>query len=417
MPIIFEYEVYPLTESDIRNLLVIGMDVVSLATSARKVGYKVYAVDYFGDQDLKRVCHESLSVVKQTPGVTCGQLSTNFDPEALLQLTKKLLKKNAIDATLLSTGLDDSPDVLFKLNDMIPILGNHPHVIERIRDKMEFFQELKRLGIPHPETAMAENFQEARKKARDIGYPVLVKPSRGFAGVGIRKARGPKELKQAFRDASIIDEKVLIQEHISGAPASVSLISSTNEAITLTLNEQLLGVSEVGQEEPFGYCGNVVPLVATRAVMDECKSIAERITSHFGLVGSSGIDLVISKEGIPYVVEVNPRFQGTLECVERVLGINMVEAHVKACLQGILPTIVKKPAVFCTRLILFASERSMVPDLNSFEEVRDIPLPKVIIEKGEPVCSIVIEGTDRNSSLRKARIIAESIRKSLQPRR
>jgi predicted ATP-grasp superfamily ATP-dependent carboligase len=406
-----------LIENDIHNILVIGMDVVSLATSATKAGYKVYTVDYFGDQDLKRVCHESLSIVKQTLGVTCGQLSTNFNPEALLQLTMGLLKKNTIDVTLLSTGLDDSPDVLFELNDMIPILGNCPHVIKRIRDKMKFFQELGRLEIPHPETAMAENFEEARKKAKDIGYPVLVKPSKGFGGVGIRKAQGPKELKQAFQHASLIDEKVLIQEYISGTPASVSLISSNNETITLTLNEQLLGVNELGQEEPFGYCGNVVPLVTTRSVMNRCKNTTERITSHFGLIGSNGIDFVISKEGIPYVVEVNPRFQATLECVERVLGINMVEAHMKACLQGILPIIVKKTAVFCTRLILFAPQRSIIPDLSVFEEVRDIPIPEVIIEKGEPVCSIVREGADRNSSLRKARIIAELICKSLQPRR
>lgn len=404
-------------ENDIHNILVVGMDVVSLATSATKAGYKVYAVDYFGDQDLKRVCHESLSIVKQTPGVTCGQLSTNFNPEALLQLTMGLLKKNAIDVTLLSTGLDDSPDVLFELNDMIPILGNRPHVIERIRDKMKFFQELERLEIPHPETAMDENFEEARKKAKDIGYPVLVKPSKGFGGVGIRKAQGPKELKQAFQHASLVDERVLIQEYISGTPASVSLISFNNETITLTLNEQLLGVNELGQEEPFGYCGNVVPLVTTRSVMNRCKNTAERIASHFGLVGSNGMDFVISKEGIPYVVEVNPRFQATLECVERVLGINMVEAHMKACLQGILPIIVKKTAVFCTRLILFAPQRSIIPDLSVFEEVRDILIPEAIIEKGEPVCSIVREGADRNSSLRKARIIAESICKSLQPQR
>jgi predicted ATP-grasp superfamily ATP-dependent carboligase len=406
-----------LIENDIHNILVVGMDVVSLATSATKAGYKVYAVDYFGDQDLKRVCHESLSIVRQTPGVTCGQLSTNFSPEALLQLTMGLLKKNAIDATLLSTGLDDSPDVLFELNDVIPILGNRPRVIERIRDKMKFFQELERLEIPHPETAVAENFEEARKKAKDIGYPVLVKPSKGFGGVGIRKVQSPKELKQAFQDASLVDEKVLIQEYISGTSASVSLISSNNETITLTLNEQLLGVNELGQEEPFGYCGNVVPLVTTRSAMNRCKILAERITSHFGLIGSNGIDFVISKEGIPYVVEANPRFQATLECVERVLGINMVEAHMKTCLQGILPTIAKKTAVFCTRLILFAPQRSIIPDLSVFEEVRDIPIPEVIIEKGEPVCSIMIEGADRNSSLRKARIIAESICKSLQPQR
>jgi predicted ATP-grasp superfamily ATP-dependent carboligase len=406
-----------LIENDIHNMLVIGIDVLSLATSATKAGYKVYAVDYFGDQDLKRVCHESLSIVKQTPGISCGQLSTNFNPEALLQLTTGLLKKNVIDVTLLSTGLDDSSDVLRELNDVIPILGNHPHVIKRIRDKMDFFQELKRLGVHHPETAMTENFEEARKKAKDIGYPVLVKPSKGFGGVGIRKVQGPKELKQAFQDASLVDEEVLIQEYISGISASVSLISSANETITLTLNEQLLGVDEVGQEEPFGYCGNVVPLMTTRSIMNRCKNIAERITSHFDLIGSNGIDFVISKKGIPYVVEANPRFQATLECVERLLGINMVEAHMKACLQEKLPTIAKKTAVFCTRLILFAPQRSIIPDLSVFEEVTDIPIPEVIIEKGEPVCSIMIEGADRNSSLRKARIIAESICKSLQPQR
>lgn len=402
-------------ENDIHNMLVIGIDVLSLATSATKAGYKVYAVDYFGDQDLKRVCHESLSIVKQTPGISCGQLSTNFNPEALLQLTTGLLKKNVIDVTLLSTGLDDSSDVLRELNDVIPILGNHPHVIKRIRDKMEFFQELKRLGVHHPETAMTENFEEARKKAKDIGYPVLVKPSKGFGGVGIRKVQDPKELKQAFQHASLVDEKVLIQEYISGISASVSLISSANETIALTLNEQLLGVDEVGQEEPFGYCGNVVPLMTTRSVMNRCKNIAERITSHFDLIGSNGIDFVISEEGILYVVEVNPRFQATLECVERILGINMVEAHVKACLQGKLPTIVKKNAVFCTRLILFAPQRSVVPDLSAFEEVRDIPIPEVVIEKGEPVCSIVVEGANREFSLRKAMSIVEQIRKSLQP--
>jgi len=391
------------------------MDVVPLATSATKAGIKVYAVDYFGDQDLKRVCHESISIVKQTPGVTCGQLSTNFNPETLLKLTTQLLEKNAIDATLLSSGLDDSPDILFELNDMIPILGNHPLVIERIRNKKEFFQELKRIETPHPETEMAESFEEASKKAQDIGYPVLVKPSKSFGGVGIRKAQGPKELKQAFHHVALIDEKVLVQEYISGISASVSLISSNNKTIALTLNEQLLGVKELGQEEPFGYCGNVVPLVTTRSVMNRCKNTAERITLHFNLVGSNGIDFVISKEGIPYVVEVNPRFQATLECVERVLGINIVEAHMKACLQGILPIIAKKTGAFCTRLVLFAPQRLVAPDLSVLEEVRDIPIPGVIIDKGEPVCSIVVDEANREFSLRKAMTTVEQIRKSLQP--
>jgi predicted ATP-grasp superfamily ATP-dependent carboligase len=171
---------------------------------------------------------------------------------------------------------------------------------------------------------------------------------------------------------------------------------------------------EMGQREPFGYCGNVVPLQVNKAVADRCKSIVERVASHFNLAGSNGIDFVISGEGLPYVVEVNPRFQGTLECVERTLKMNIVKAHVEACVQGKLPIIEKSSSTFCVRLILFAQQRSVVPDLSVFEEVRDIPLPGVIIEKGEPVCSIIIEEKTRNSALKKARTTAKLIYEKLQ---
>jgi len=404
-----------LDEENIRNVLVIGIDVVSLASSARKAGYQVYAVDYFGDQDLKHLCHKTRSIIKQRAGENCGQLNTDFSPEDLIHLTKDLLKSSDIDAALLSSGLEDSPEVLFQLNDLVPILGNSPDVIQKVRNKTEFFQELERLGIAYPGTVAAESFDEAREKSKDIGFPVVVKPFRGFGGAGVREARNVQELKQAFRDASLFDNKVLIQEYISGTPASASSMSFTDKAVVLTLNEQLLGMHEVGQREPFGYCGNVVPLSVKTAIRDACKNVVEKAVLHFGLVGSNGVDLVVSEEGVPYVIEVNPRFQGTLECVEHVLGTNIVRAHVEACVQGILPTIVRKTLSFCVRLILFAPQRSIVPDLSTFNGVRDIPLPRVIIEKGEPICSIVVEGTSRDSSLRKAEKLTESVLKLLQP--
>jgi hypothetical protein len=390
------------------------MDVVSLATSAKRAGYQVYTVDFFGDQNLKRVCQKSRSIIKQRPGKTCGNLSTDFNPKALLQLTKDLLRKDKIDIALLSSGLDDFPEVLFELNELIPILGNPPNIIKRVRDKTKFFKELKRLQIRHPETAIAENFEEARKKSKDMGYPVVVKPLTSVGGASIRKVQNLQELEHAFRCTPLFHGKVLIQEYISGTPASVSLISSRRATIALTVNEQLLGISELGQQEPYGYCGNVIPLLADESVKNNCKGIAEKIALHFSLVGSNGLDLVISEESIPYAIEVNPRFQGTLECVERVLGMNIVKAHVKACTEGVLPTVIKKPSAFCVRLILFASRCSIVPDLSTFVEVRDIPLPGVVVEGGEPICSVVVEGVDRDSSLREAKKISGLIFRSLQ---
>lgn len=403
-----------MTETNVQNLLVIGVDLVSLAASSKKAGYQVYAVSYFGDQDLEHICLETRSIVQQRPKESCGRLSTNFSPERLLLLTKDLVAKNEIHGALLSSGLDDSPDVLSELNELIPIIGNRPEEIKTVRDKAKFFRELKRLQIPHPETAIVKDLREATKTSKDVGLPVLVKPVRGFGGAGIRKVKDSQELKQAFQDAVRFNEEIVIQEYISGKPASVSLISTTNGAVALTLNEQLLGISEVGQKELFGYCGNVVPFSTTKAAVDKCKGIAEKIALHWSLVGSNGVDLVISKEGTPYVIEVNPRFQGTLECVERTLSMNIVKAHVEACFHRRLPTVEENPSAYCVRLLLFAPQRSTAPDLGVFEEARDIPLSQVIIEEGEPVCSIVVDGTSRNSSLREAKKIAKLIQRLLR---
>jgi len=402
-------------EAGLRNLLVIGVDVVSLAASARRAGYRVFAVDHFGDRDLRRICHGSQSIVEQRAGKSLGRFSADFDPEKLLGLTRLLLREEGLDAALLSSGLDDQPDVLSELDDLVPILGNRPEIIGRVRDKTRFFRELRSLGIRHPETALAEGLEEARERSKDIGYPVVVKPSTGFGGVGIRKTRDSRELERAFSGASAAGEAVLVQEYVPGTPASASLISSAMGAVTLTLNEQLLGMCEVGQPEPFGYCGNVVPLTAARAVAESCRSTAERVAAHFGLVGSIGVDMVIPGGGAPSVIEVNPRFQGSLECVERVLGVNVVEAHVEACTRGGLSVTPGEGPRVCTRVVLFAPQRSIAPDLERFEGTRDIPLPGAIVEKGEPLCSIVAEGVSRNSSLRRARATARRICRSLRP--
>jgi predicted ATP-grasp superfamily ATP-dependent carboligase len=403
-----------LNEYDVLSLLVTGIDVVALCASAIRAGYQVYAADYFGDQDLKHLSHKSQSLCSQDRGKSCGRLTTKFNPRALLPIIEDFQRSYKINAALLSSGLDDNQDVLLELNDLIPILGNHPNIIQSARDKTRFFQELKRLGISNPETSIAEDFKEAKEKSKDIGYPVMVKPSRGFGGMGIRKAWNFKELKEAYRVASFFDDEILIQEYISGTPTSVSLISSATTAFSLTVNEQLLGIHEFGQLEPFGYCGNVVPHLAGEPVIQECRRVAERVALHFGLIGSNGVDLVISEEGVPYVVEVNPRFQGTLECVERISGINVVDAHVKACRRGALPTFVNSPTRFCVRLILFASERSIVPDLSAFEGVRNIPYEGVVVEKGEPVCSVIAEGTTRSAAIREGRATIELIRTALK---
>lgn len=400
---------------EFKNLLLIGMDVNPLARSAKNAGYRVHSVDYFGDQDLRWSSDDRFSVIDQNEGVSCGRLDAGFDVEALLEGAKLISGRNRIDGILLSTGLDDSPRVLSELNRIAPIIGNSPESIQKVRDKERFFRELERLGVPVPQTAVVSGSSEAWSVSKEIGYPLLVKPMQGFGGGGIRKVENRDGLERTFRSLYSQAQQSVIQEYVPGLPASASIVSSRGESVMLSLNEQIIGLSTVGQVEPFGYCGNIVPLSLPEEAFSTCRELAEKTTAHFGLVGSNGVDFVFSGDGVPYVVEVNPRFQGTLECVEKVLGMNLVEAHMKACITGSLPEVADLIATFCTRLILFASRQSVVPDLSVCPQVRDIPFPGVIIEEGEPVCSIVAEGESRDLSYAGASSVGEMIINSLRP--
>lgn len=402
-------------KTNIQTLLVIGIDTVAIAKSATNASYKIYAVDFFGDLDLKRTCFSYKSLVKQKRGKSCGKMKSKLKPEIFLKMAKALLKKHKIDATLLSSGLDDDFEVLNDLNGIVPILGNSPEIIRKVRERRGFFEGLKRLGVEYPVTAIVENVCEAKDVAEKIGYPVVFKPAKGFGGANIRIACNSGEIERAFNQVSQASEDVLVQKLVDGVHASASFLATGDDVKVLTLNEQLMGLRSLYQEEPFGYCGNIVPLKCSGIVMERCEQIVKKVALYFGLKGSNGIDLVISKDGKPYVVEVNPRFQGTLECVEKVIGINLVESHINACLHGSLPTIKKQASIYCTRLILYAPKRVVAPDLTVFPEIRDIPFPETIIEKGEPLCSIITEGKTRDISFLKAKKLAKSIYSLLHP--
>jgi predicted ATP-grasp superfamily ATP-dependent carboligase len=144
----------------------------------------------------------------------------------------------------------------------------------------------------------------------------------------------------------------------------------------------------------------------------KCRKIAEKVIHHFGLIGSNGVDFVITNEGEPQVVEINPRFQGTLKCVERILGINLVKAHVDACTNSYLP-IIGTISGFSVRLVLYALTRSIIPNLHQFEGIQDVPFEGAVIEEGEPLCSIVIDGASRNNALQRATQSANTIYQSI----
>lgn len=260
------------------------------------------------------------------------------------------------------------------------------------------------MDIHSPNSIIAKDLEDAREAAKSIGPPVIIRPTKGGGGHGIHLAKNLNEVEKIFQLLSN-QRKIMIQEYVKGKDASCALLSSGKSALAVSVNEQLIGIPELGAKD-FIYCGNIVPLTAEKQICDKIKSCSEALCELLNLKGSNGIDFVIHKDE-PYLMEINPRFQGTLECVEMVSGLNMVETHIKAC-NGILPKEIHTNKGYAVKNILYAKHDFIMPEIT-IPEVFDITKPRTFVKKGTPVCTIQILESTQNNALLKSKRISKQI--------
>ena len=115
----------------------------------------------------------------------------------------------------------------------------------------------------------------------------------------------------------------------------------------------------------------------------------------------------------PYVIEVNPRFQDTLECVERALSVNLVDLHLKA-LEGELPKSLGVSKTVCAKGILYARKKLVVAgDLTKVEGCVDIPPSGINVDSEKPVCSAIACGENERQAIENLKYKIEKIKRIL----
>ncbi|MHC1566223.1 MAG: ATP-grasp domain-containing protein [Candidatus Syntropharchaeia archaeon] len=327
---------------EIQKILVIGFNTRHIVCSGRRAGYEVYASDAFGDVDLRR-CAKEFFPLGEIPSLD-------------------------VDGIILGSGFE-------RIDFRYKRLCNEREKMEKVLNKRWLSEKLSKLGIPHPELYTS-----------DMVYPAMAKPI--YGGGGMENFLIEKE-----EDLEKVPDNFIIQEFVQGIPASVSLISTQEKVISIAVNEQLIGERWLGQKRPFGYCGNITPLITS--FEREMREIAEEIIFQLELVGSNGVDFVVSEKG-PYVIEVNPRFQGSLDTVELSTGINLFDAHIRAFKGELIHG--KKPERFAMKATVFAEKRVRVTKNLDMDGIVDIPPIGRIIEEGDPISTAIGIGSERKSA-------------------
>ncbi len=340
------------------KLLVIGFSVRHIACSAARAGHHVVAADAFCDLDLCRCTSEAFLLSQ----------------EGAVQSLQILAEKVSPDAIVLGPGLEEARVQGFK------VLNNPPEKAALVSDKLWLARWLERRGYP---------FIETQTSAEGIDYPAVIKPRKGAGGVGCRLVKSRADLG--------LEDGLIVQELIEGRPGSVSVIGNGRESRAIATNEQIIGATFAGAEG-FRYSGNITPLEPD---CPELADMAEEIITELRLVGTNGVDFLLTDKG-PVVVEVNPRFQGSLDTVELSTGLNVFKAHLEA-FRGILPER-PVPSRSAGRIIFYAREDlRIMPGLflkGLVDGLTDIPRPGSLIKKGDPVASILATGANRADVLK-----------------
>lgn len=342
-------------------LLVAGFSTRHIAESARRAGYRVVAVDHFCDLDLARAVD------------ACLRFETL---EELAVVARRAAQDHGVEGLLAGSGAET-------LDSGVPLLGTPPATAARFLDKGETQSFFQALGVRAPGLLPPGV------------YPAMVKPRHGAGGWRNEVLGSDADL--AAWTALNPDQPFLLQEVVEGVPASVCCIADGRCAIAVATNRQLLrGGTEMG----YGFAGSVTPCDHPRA--GEMAAIAERIAGASGCVGAVGVDFVLPQDpgGEPVAIEVNPRFQGTLETVEAATGLNLVRLHLDA-FEGHLPRSRPEPCRYAARQILFAERELVVgADLSILAPVTaDIPRPGTVVPLGGAIVSVRATGSTERDAL------------------
>jgi len=216
------------------------------------------------------------------------------------------------------------------------LLGSGAAVIRKASDKADLPRRLARIGVQHPATVTVDSGVDARTTARELGYPVVLKPRRGAGSRGVQLVHNARELESALAvrrrvDATSFstagdkgDRDLVMQRYVRGIPASVSLLADGRRSVALTVNAQRMSTTS-----GFSYRGGRTPLdhpltaEAVDAATRTCAALA-------GLRGYVGVDLVLTDAG-PVVIEVNPRLTTAYLGVRAVVDENVAAMALAAC--------------------------------------------------------------------------------------
>ena len=323
--------------SDIRKIMIIGSGPIVIGQACE--------FDYSGTQACKalRSLGYEIVLVNSNPATIMtdpAMADVTYIEPLNLESMIKIIEKERPDAILPNlggqTGLNLSASLaqcgaLDKYN--VRVIGVEPDAIRRGEDRLAFKETMLELGIDMPQSKITHSVKEAEAIAKELGYPVVVRPAYTLGGTGGGLAYNVEELRviAARGIAASLIGQVLIEESVEGwEELELEIIrDSKNQMITVCFIEN---VDAMGVHTGDSFC--TAPMLTIDTDLQErLQQFSYKVVQRIGVIGGTNIQFAHDpKTGRVVIIEINPRTSRSSALASKATGfpIALISAKLAA---------------------------------------------------------------------------------------
>jgi carbamoyl-phosphate synthase large subunit len=256
----------------------------------------------------------------------------------------------------------------------VPIIGTSPDSIDLAEDRERFQQLLNRLKLKQPPNRTARNADEAVSLAKEVGYPLVVRPSYVLGGRAMEIVHGEDELREYVENAvSVSNESPILLDRFLDLAVEVDVdaISDGDEVIIGGIMEH---VEQAGIHSGDSGC-SLPPFSLSADVQENLSEQVRQMAKALQVNGIMNTQFAI-QNGVIYVLEVNPRASRTVPFVSKAIGLPLAKIAAKA-MAG----------------LSFAQQGVQMPGRRPYYSVKESVFPFIKFPDADPILGPEMKST------------------------
>jgi carbamoyl-phosphate synthase large subunit len=212
-----------------------------------------------------------------------------------------------------------------------PIIGTSPDSIDLAEDRERFQKLVDRLGIKQPPNRTARSLDEALRSAKEIGYPLVVRPSYVLGGRAMEIVFNDEDLKRYMREAvSVSNESPVLLDRFLDDAIEMD-VDAVCDGQRVVIGGLMQHIEQAGVHSGDSAC-SIPPYDLAASIQQQLREQVQKLAEALGVVGLMNTQFAIQGDDI-FILEVNPRASRTVPFVSKATGYQLAKIAAR-CMVG-----------------------------------------------------------------------------------